>query len=409
MVELDEEWENFDMNNDFVDDNYTDITFNKGNDIIYEDNIKQFNKDKDKDNISNKKIKILDAPKCTPIYISTKTKIAYLNKSININDVFWKIPIIDYYCQKEGIIKKQMKITTFTKEDTENIERKLKTVKNYRQNIITHIDNPKSKSLVKYKHVQKINIGLCKKDIISYRSKEKGAFYNCFAIIVRLKYNNKFKEVHIKVFNTGKLEIPGIQNNDLLYMALDYLVSILKNIIDIVPDYVNCKELYYDKDNIETVLINSNFNCGYYINREVLHKKLKYEYGLISMYDPCSYPGIQSKFYYNKNKEIQDGICSCYPNNTNNDINMKNSSNDKCSKKGTGIGQGNCSEISFMIFRTGSILIVGHCDEDVLAYIYDFLKNILESCYNEINDGILINKKEKKIIKTKTKKIRIDL
>ena len=27
-----------------------------------------------------------------------------------------------------------------------------------------------------------------------------------------------------------------------------------------------------------------------------------------------------------------------------------------------------------MIFRTGSILIVGNCDEDVLYIIYDFIK-----------------------------------
>jgi hypothetical protein len=33
-------------------------------------------------------------PKCTPIYISTKTKISYLTLPIVIHDVFWKIPIL---------------------------------------------------------------------------------------------------------------------------------------------------------------------------------------------------------------------------------------------------------------------------------------------------------------------------
>ena len=36
-----------------------------------------------------------DIPKCSDIYISTQTKIAYLNQPVNLNDVFWKIPIID--------------------------------------------------------------------------------------------------------------------------------------------------------------------------------------------------------------------------------------------------------------------------------------------------------------------------
>ena len=63
---------------------------------------------------------------------------------------------------------------------------------------------------------------------------------------------------------------------------------------------------------------------------------------MISMFDPCSYPGIQTKFYYNHNKVIQDGICKC---------------EQKCSKSGSGKGAGQCIEISFMIFRTGSILL----------------------------------------------------
>ena len=34
--------------------------------------------------------------------------------------------------------------------------------------------------------------------------KKKGAFYNCFALIIRIKEKNVYKEVHIKIFNTGK-------------------------------------------------------------------------------------------------------------------------------------------------------------------------------------------------------------
>ena len=37
-------------------------------------------------------------PKCSEIYISTQTKIAYLNQKIDLNKLFWLIPIIDYYC-----------------------------------------------------------------------------------------------------------------------------------------------------------------------------------------------------------------------------------------------------------------------------------------------------------------------
>ena len=245
--------------------------------------------------------------------------------------------------------------------------------------MISHVDDDKSKESIKYKHIQKISIGTCKKDITSYRTKEKGAFYNCFAIIIRLRINDAFKEVHIKVFNTGKLEIPGIQDDSLLFKSLDFLVQYLQPFVPIM--------LSYDTDSISTVLINSNFNCGYYINRESLFNKLKLKYSMITMFDPCSYPGIQSKFYYNKQNKLNNGICSC---------------KSKCNKKGTGDGDGQCREISFMIFRTGSVLIVGHCDEDVLKIIYEFIKEILKNEYTDINEGHIINTKPKEI----NKKIR---
>ena len=35
-----------------------------------------------------------DIPKCSSLYISTKTKISYLSHKVLLNDVFWKIPII---------------------------------------------------------------------------------------------------------------------------------------------------------------------------------------------------------------------------------------------------------------------------------------------------------------------------
>ena len=61
--------------------------------------------------------------------------------------------------------------------------------------------------------------------------------------------------------------------------------------------------------------------------------------------------------------------------------------------------------ISFMIFRTGSILIVGNCDIFVLKIIYNFLKNILQTEYNNICIKHEIEKKEK--IKRQKKKTRI--
>lgn len=323
-------------------------------------------------------------PKVTPIYISTQTKICYLNQNINLQEIFWDIPIIKYQTPKEGVIKKQIKINCETKKESESLNNKIKQTKMIIINNIKYVDNPTAK-LIKYKDIRKINVGVSKKDLISYRNKIKSAFYNCFVVIMRIKYNNEFKEIHIKVFNTGKLEIPGIQNDKMLTLALDNLMEILGPLIP---------NLSYNKQNIDTVLINSNFTCNYFINREKLSHVLKYNYKMHVNYDPCSYPGIQVKFYYNITKQIQDGVCTC---------------DTKCNKKNNK-NNNNCLEISFMVFRTGSVLIVGHCDVNILHIVYDFLIKILKEEYKEINIGNQEDKiKKKKKMKTKKKTIIMDL
>ena len=209
--------------------------------------------------------------------------------------------------------------------------------------------------------------------MLSYRSKKKRAFFNCFVLIIRIKYKNEFKEMHVKVFNTGKLEIPGIQDEDMQSHVLEILLNNLNSL--------NKKStvISYDKDNIETVLINSNFNCGFFINREKLFELLKYKYRINSNYDSCSYPGIQCKYYYLIDSDFQNGQQPEHK---------------------------NYIEISFMIFRTGSVLIVGKCNEYILRIIYEFIKNILLTEYEnigiEITDTIEKKKEKKKKIKKKT-------
>ena len=295
-----------------------------------------------------------ETPKASDIYISTKTKIAYLNMHIELKDVFWSVPVIPYARPSNGVIKKQMKFNSTTVEELDFIHSKLKSETYFEEHIITNINNPTGR--IKFKDIRKVSIGISKKDIMSYRCKKKSAFYNCFVLIIRMKVCEIFKEYHVKVFNTGKLEIPGVQN-EVTFQLL------LKQVIEIMQPFIADK-LSYKEDSEETVLINSNFNCGFYINREELYDILKMKYNIQSIYDPCSYPGIQCKFYYNEDVEIQCGS----------QISEENKSLYK-----------NIKQVSFMIFRTGSVLIVGKCDENVLMVIYEFLKVVLNNEYKNIS------------------------
>ena len=67
-------------------------------------------------------------PLCEDLYISTKTKVLFLNQEINIHEIFWKIPIVEYWRPANGVVKKQIKIVSKTPEEYE--EYKLKLVNN---------------------------------------------------------------------------------------------------------------------------------------------------------------------------------------------------------------------------------------------------------------------------------------
>jgi len=364
MKDIDLEWEEFLENDDLEDYNNDNNNSNSNN-----NNNNNNNNFKNINNITNNITN--NIPKASSIYISTKTKIAYLDQAINLQKLFWLLPIIDYHIPKEGIIKKQIKINSTSKEELDIIEEKLEKEIYVDQYIINHIDNPSGR--IKYKDVRKISIGICKKDILSYRSKKKSAFYNCFVLMLRIFYKNSYKEIHVKVFNTGKLEIPGIQCEDLLYKVLKFLVELINSTVDYKD-----KTIDFIENKNETVLVNSNFNCGFYIDREKLFNILRFKYRINSCYDPCSYPGIQCEFYYNKNisKDDQTGIQP--------ESNINNKIDDKCKIKDNNFQEKNIIKISFMIFRTGSILIVGKCNDDILHCIYEFIKNLLQTEFHEI-------------------------
>jgi hypothetical protein len=360
-MDIDEEWEHF------ISHDHEDISSD-------DDDTTQIVKQTAEEFISANLAADLtsEAPKATNIYISTKTKIAYLNRQIDLKQVFWKVPVIPYATPANGVIKKQMKFNSTAAEELAYIETKLKDEKYFEEYIITHIDNPAGR--IKFKDIRKVSIGVSKKDLMSYRCKKKSAFYNCFVLILRTKVVDSYKEFHVKVFNTGKLEIPGVQSEPLFE-------QILAQVLETLQPYV-AEPLDYKPNSTETVLINSNFNCGFFINRETLYEILKFKYNIQSIYDPCSYPGIQCKFYYNPDVGIQNGS--------------------QISEENKHL-YANVMEVSFMIFRTGSVLIVGRCDENVLLVIYEFLKIILN---NEFKNICQKNIKVDEAAKDKKKKVR---
>ena len=330
-----------------------------------------------------------EAPECEDLYISTKTKLLYLNqKDIDVARIFWNVPIVEYWKPGEGVIKKQMKVASHSKEECEENTRKLKQTYYYTERIIKQIDNPIAKK-IKFKDERKVTVGISTKNVLNYRGKDKGgAMFNCIALTFRFRNDvNRFHEIHVKVFNTGKLEIPGVLNTNLFDRVKVFILDTLRPFFE---EPIGFKDIPS-----ENVLINSNFECNYNINRDALHAILRSDkYKIDTTFDSCSYPGVKCKFYFcNKNGfdiEKQRGVV------LQEDCNLMVDELIE-SKKYT--------KVSFMIFRTGGCLIVGNCSEEILTFVYDFVKNILKDEYQNIymsKDNIgPVEPKKKKLRKRK--------
>ena len=321
----------------------------------------------------------LVAPMASELYISTKTEIAFLNiTKIDLYTVFWKIPVINYNIPKVGIIKKQMKFISNKQEEFDAVQANLKK---YTDNYIEELIISKMKIDIgdtKFKDVRKISIGISKKDMMTNRTKKKGAFYNCFVVMLRIFEDGRYKEYHIKIFNTGKIELPGIQKSSSIQIIKDTLAKLMFPILGCTEEICFIDRKLKDVATDQSILINSNFDCKFYLDRQKLFTLLKYNYHLNTIYDPCTYPGVRCYFYYND--KITDGI--------------QKTPDDKT--------------ISFMIFRTGSVLIVGKCSEEQLRMIYNFIKQLLRDEFHNIYSQNFIEKKKVNQEKKTKKKIFVD-
>ncbi len=334
------------------------------------------------------------APAASDIHISTKTKIAFLSAPIALEPVFWAIPVQPYFLQSEGVVKKQMKFNTFSAEHTDKVRQLMMREQYYEELVISHTEHPPNHAAavvsaadtastklahphrVPYRDVRKISIGLCKKDVLNTRSKKKSAFYNCFVLILRVRGDvGTFREFHVKVFNTGKLEIPGIQCEHMFERVMS---EILRTLRPHVGD-----DLCFRAGGTETVLINSNFSCNYFINRDKLYELLHHTFGIQAMYDPCSYPGVQCKFHYYPHLPLDQQTGRVLSATATTAAATAATMKDTTPVKSV--------VVSFMVFRTGSVLVVGHCDETVIQCIYQFLCRLFREQYDVIRQHLYVS------------------
>jgi len=203
-------------------------------------------------------------------------------------------------------------------------------------------------------------LGWSYKDVFTNRKISEKTFFNQSTIVVRRKISEEkedsWKEVNIKLFANGGIQMTGVTSEEFARAALEWLYQLILTF----PESPFSQKVNIHRFSVQ--LINTDYSINRFINQDALHKLLINEYNLFSMLEKTIYQGVNTKYFYNtKNK--QSGICSCEK---------------ICKGQGLGEGEGQCKRITMSIFRTGKIIITGARQMKQIEVAYDFLNKIFE-------------------------------
>jgi TATA-box binding protein (TBP) (component of TFIID and TFIIIB) len=228
------------------------------------------------------------------------------------------------------------------------------------------------KAKAKAKAQEKIIIGTCSRDELTKRKKSKNIFFNQSTLVVRRKYSSTatgepvYKEVNIKLFKNGGIQMTGIPSDSFAQETLAWLAKELTLFSQPVLE----GEAKPHKYNIQ--LINSDYHINGNINREKLHEILIGRYNLFSSFESTIYQGCDTKYFYNESAPpgSTEGVCPC--------------GDSICVGNGDGRTLGQCKEITISPFHTGSIIITGARRFEQIDKAYVFINKILKEHAREI-------------------------
>lgn len=228
------------------------------------------------------------------------------------------------------------------------------------ENLAKKLDINKNILYIEYGSL--VNKGLNNKKFSEKKQASRKYFYNQITIHVfnLLKKNNR---VNVKIFNNGRIQMTGINDDKIGEQTMDLLVQELNM-------FQNDKEIFTGKEEIkrigdlETVLINSDFDIKNPVKREILHRLIVKE-GYLSSYEPCNYPGVNIKYYYNPLLDNK-GICEC-----------------ECPCNGKG-KDNTCKRITIAVFKSGKIIITGGRNKKHIQIAYEFITNFIEKNAQEV-------------------------
>jgi hypothetical protein len=210
-------------------------------------------------------------------------------------------------------------------------------------------------------------------------TKRKKYFYNQVTIHI---FNQKI--VNVKIFNNGGIQMTGLKGIQMGDETVNRLLTEIQAIPRESVDAIYCQDPEGQDpegqdpegqdpegqdpegpkpkpslmpENTKIVMINSDFDMGFRINREVLHRCI-IDANYYSSFESAIYPGVNIKYYYNLDRQVT-GICNCPG---------------PCDGKGH---DGTCKKITIAVFNSGKIIITGAQSLDHIHTAHKFITDFI--------------------------------
>jgi TATA-box binding protein (TBP) (component of TFIID and TFIIIB) len=255
--------------------------------------------------------------------ISTITTTAQLGTKIILDKIFNQISVLEYWDLNDGILKMEF--------------------------------NGQTK-------------GTSFKDIMLKPKETKTSFFNQATLVVRREVSPlNWKEINIKLFRNGGVQMTGVRSIEMASSALHWLVDYLERTCTAELIFSGTPNIH--KEQVQ--LVNTDFSIGAKVRRDALHRILTDKYRLNSSYESAIYQGVKTKYFYNAQRPASaaPGLCPC---------------SKLC--KGTGDGSviGACKKITISPFQTGQVIITGARTMDQINEAYEFIKGVFRDNADEI-------------------------
>ena len=223
-----------------------------------------------------------------------------------------------------------------------------------------------AEGILKMEHKDRV-VGASSRDLLTKKKTAKKTFFNQSTIVVRkerMDIPGDFKEVNIKLFANGGIQMTGITGIEFARVTLEWLLPQLNALpikVSVDPIHINTLKIQ---------LINSDYHVNASIHRDNLHQIISQRYSLFSSLEKLIHQGVNIKYYYNTSRLVgPPGICMCEK---------------PCQGQGEGDAPGACKKITILAFQTGDIIVTGARKKEQLDEAYEFMNVIFKRHSQEV-------------------------